>query len=276
MSEPLVDIRHLEFTYPDGTPALRDISFAIGRGESVGVIGSNGAGKSTLLLHLVGCLSSSAGSLTISGTRVQADTVNAIRRSVGLVFQNPDDQLFMPTVRDDVAFGPRNQGLSEVDVADRVREALAAVDAASLIDRPPYRLSGGEKRAVSIATVLAMSPEILVLDEPTAGLDPRARRHVIGLLNRLDHTRIVASHDLDLILEVCQRVILLHQGRIAADGGCRAVFGQPAMLADCGLEPPLSLQGCPVCRGAAAQSIESPSPSHPCPGLAIQASQGIQ
>jgi len=259
VSQPLVDIRHLEFTYPDGTPALRDISFAIGRGESVGIIGANGAGKSTLLLHLVGCLSATAGELTIRGTRVQRDTVDAIRRSVGLVFQNPDDQLFMPTVRDDVAFGPRNQGLAEAEVANRVRDALAAVGATGLIDRPPYRLSGGEKRAVSIAGVLAMSPEILVLDEPTAGLDPRARRQVIGLLNRLDHTRIVASHDLDLILDVCQRVILFRQGTVAADGGCAAVFGQPELLAECGLEPPLSLQGCPVCRGASpGRSLQGP------------------
>ncbi len=248
MNQPLVEIRDLKYVYPDGTAALRGVSFAVGRGESVGIIGANGAGKSTLLLHLVGCLSATAGQLTISGTPVQAGTLTSVRRSVGLVFQNPDDQLFMPTVRDDVAFGPRNQGLPEADVATRVREALAAVDADGLIDRPPYRLSGGEKRAVSIATVLAMLPEILVLDEPTAGLDPRARRHVIDLLNRLDHTRIVASHDLDLICDVCQRVILLHRGQVAADGSCQAVFSQAELLAECGLEPPLSRQGCPVCR----------------------------
>jgi len=247
VNQPLVEIRDLAYTYRDGTAALRGISFAIGRGESVGIIGANGAGKSTLLLHLVGCLCATAGRVTISGTPVRPDTLAAIRRSVGLVFQNPDDQLFMPTVRDDVAFGPRNQGLPEADVAQRVREALAAVDADGLIDRPPYRLSGGEKRAASIATVLAMSPEILVLDEPTAGLDPRARRHVIGLLNRLDHTRIVASHDLDLICEVCPRVILMRHGQVAADSSCQIVFGQRDLLAECGLELPLSMQGCPRC-----------------------------
>ena len=247
MSVPLIDICHLEFTYPDGTPALRDVSLAVCRGESVGIIGANGAGKSTLLLHLAGCLTPSGGKLTIGGTPLHRDTVDAIRRSVGVVFQNPDDQLFMPTVQDDVAFGPRNQGLAEAEVAGRVQEALAAVGAAGLVGRPPYRLSGGEKRAVSIATVLAMSPEILVLDEPTAGLDPRSRRNVIGLLNQLDHTRIVASHDLDLILEVCQRVILLRQGRVAADGRCAEVLRQSALLADGGLELPLTLQGCPVC-----------------------------
>lgn len=247
MNEPQIVATDLAFDYPDGTPALAGVSFAIGRGEAVGVVGANGAGKSTLLLHLVGCLLPSAGELTVGGHRLQRDTVTAVRQHVGLVFQNPDDQLFLPTVGEDVAFGPRNQDLPEEQVAARVREALSVVAAEHLIDRPPYRLSGGEKRAVSIATVLAMSPEILILDEPSAGLDPRSRRTLIGLLGSLDHTRIIASHDLDLILDVCGRVILMHHGRIAADGPTADLLRQPALLASCGLELPLALQACPAC-----------------------------
>ncbi len=171
----------------------------------------------------------------------------SLRQRVGLVFQNPDDQLFTPTVREDVAFGPRNQGLSAHEVVRRVDATLTAVNANHLSDRPPFRLSGGEKRIVSIATVLAMSPEILVLDEPSAGLDPGSRRSMIHLLNTLDHTRITASHDLDLVLETCQRVIVMHQGRIAADGPCRDILLDASLLTHCGLELPLSAQGCPRC-----------------------------
>ena len=217
------------------------------RGESVGIVGANGAGKSTLLMHLVGCLLPAAGDLFLAGVRLEKSTVPALRQHVGLVFQNPDDQLFTPTVREDVAFGPRNQGLAEHEVARRVQQTLADVNAIHLIDRPPYRLSGGEKRVVSIATVLAMAPDILVLDEPTAGLDPGSRRCLIQLLRKLEHTQIIASHDLDLILDTCQRVVVLHQGRIAADGPCRKILSDLPLLARCGLELPLSVQGCPHC-----------------------------
>jgi cobalt/nickel transport system ATP-binding protein len=244
---PVLEASHVCHTYPDGTQAIRDVTFAVAAGESVGIIGANGAGKSTLLLHLVGCLFPSEGTLTVGGIVAKANTVTAIRQQVGLVFQNPDDQLFMPTVQADVSFGPRNQGLTEEEVRLRVRQALDAVGELHLLERPPYRLSGGEKRAVSIATVLAMEPDILVLDEPSAGLDPTARRKVIRLLRGFNHTRIVASHDLDLVLEMCQRVILMRAGQVIADGICAEILRNAQLLSDCGLELPLSLQACPVC-----------------------------
>ena len=250
MTSAFLQASHLGFQYPDGTPGLRDVSFTFSPGESVGIVGANGAGKSTLLLHLVGCLLPSSGELTILGQPVRRQTVSRLRERVGLVFQNPDDQLFMPTVREDVEFGPRNQGLTDAEVEDRVRRAVGVVGVEQLLDRPPHHLSGGEKRAVSIATVLAMAPEALVLDEPSAGLDPHSRRQVIRLLQDLSCTRIIASHDLDLILDVCQRVILMHRGRIAADGPCREILQQADLLTDCGLELPLRLQACPVCEAA--------------------------
>jgi cobalt/nickel transport system ATP-binding protein len=166
-----------------------------------------------------------------------------------MVFQDPDDQLFMPTVAEDVGFGPLNLGLPPEDVGRRVDEALARVDATRLKERPPYRLSGGEKRAVAIATVLAMEPAILVMDEPSSGLDPRARRRLIGLLGSFAHTRIVATHDLDLAAELCERTIVMSAGRIAADGATREIFADDELLAASGLERPLGTRACPVCSG---------------------------
>jgi cobalt/nickel transport system ATP-binding protein len=168
-----------------------------------------------------------------------------------MVFQDPDDQLFMPTVFEDVAFGPTNLGLPPEEVEARAVDSLTRVDALRLRDRPPYRLSGGEKRAVAIATVLAMSPSILVMDEPTSNLDPAARRHFIGLLASFGHTKIVATHDLDMVLDLCERTIVMKEGRIAADGPTRELFADEAMLAACRLEKPLRMQGCPVCGGTA-------------------------
>jgi len=175
-----------------------------------------------------------------------------VRRTVGMVFQDPDDQLFMPTVYDDVAFGPLNLGLSSDEVAARVTESLTRVGAEPLRYKPPYRLSGGEKKRVAIATVLAMSPSILVMDEPTAGLDPFARRQLITLLKEFRHTRIFTSHDLDMVLELCNRVIVLHNGMVRADGPPVEIFRDDALLAACHLERPFSMQGCAVCRGSVA------------------------
>jgi len=247
MSHHIVAARQLSFSYPDSTPALKEVSFCIHHGESVAVIGANGAGKSTLLLHLNGYLAPAAGQVQIGEAAVTRHNLDEVRRTVGMVFQNPDDQLFMPTVYDDVAFGPLNLGRAPDEVERSVRTALASVGAAHLADKPPYRLSGGEKKRVAIATVLAMDPAILVMDEPTAGLDPFSRRELIGLLQAFNHTRIITSHDLDMVAEVCQRVIVLHEGGVRADGPLREIFADAQLLHDCRLEPPLSMQSCVNC-----------------------------
>jgi cobalt/nickel transport system ATP-binding protein len=247
MSHHIVEARDLYHVFPDGTRALEGVSFRITHGESVAVIGANGAGKSTLLLHLNGCLSATRGEVRIGDTPLAAGTLPDIRRTVGMVFQNPDDQLFMPTVFDDVAFGPCNLGLSGIDVEQRVVTALERVGAGHLRDKPPYHLSGGEKKRVAIATVLAMAPDILVMDEPTSGLDPCARRQLIGLIKDFHHTRIITSHDLDMVYEVCARTIILKQGVVAADGPTRDLFKDGNLLKECRLEKPLSLQGCLEC-----------------------------
>ncbi|MFO1426028.1 MAG: ABC transporter ATP-binding protein [Steroidobacteraceae bacterium] len=242
MSHHVVAVHGLEYRYPDGTRALRGIDFEIHHGEAVAVIGGNGAGKSTLLLHLNGLLLPSAGSVRVGDLPVTPATLAPVRRTVGYVFQDADDQLFMPTVRDDVAFGPLNMGLPVEEVARRVDEALERVGVAHLAERPPFHLSGGEKRAVAIAGVLAMSPAILVMDEPSAALDPAARRRLIEQLRGFDHTRIIATHDLDLVLDVCSRVLVLERGELRADGPPGRIFADAALLADCRLEPPLGWQ----------------------------------
>jgi cobalt/nickel transport system ATP-binding protein len=236
---PAIEIRSLAHSYVDGTPALRGVHLRVESGESVAVVGANGAGKSTLLLHLNGLLLASAGEVRIDGVTVARGTLAQVRRAVGFVFQDADDQLFMPTVQDDVAFGPSNQGLSPQEIDTRVRTALEAVDAIHLAGRAPYRLSGGEKRAVAIAGVLAMRPSILVLDEPSSGLDPAGRRRLIELLKSLTQTRVIATHDLDLALEVCGRVVVMHHGCIEADGSPQSIFADGALLRRCHLEPPL-------------------------------------
>jgi cobalt/nickel transport system ATP-binding protein len=247
MSHHIVQVKNLHHVYPDETVALRDVSFLIHHGESVGIIGANGAGKSTLLLHLIGYLSATSGEIVIGDDRLSKETLPEIRRTVGMVFQDPEDQLFMPTVFDDVAFGPLNLGLAADEIEIRVAEALERVGALDLRDKPPYHLSGGEKKRVAIATVLSMLPEILVLDEPTNGLDPQARRQLIALLQAFHHTRIVTSHDLDMILELCDRTIVLHEGKVMADGPTLEIFNNDELLKTCRLEKPFAMQGCPVC-----------------------------
>lgn len=247
MSHHRISAGELGFTYPDGTRALTSVTFEIGHGESVAIVGANGAGKSTLLMHLNGVLSPTQGAVHIGDVPVNKDTLTDVRKAVGFVFQNPDDQLFMPTVYDDVAFGPVNLGLPHAEMNARVLDALERVGALKLKDRPPYRLSGGEKRSVAIATVLAMCPNVLVLDEPSSGLDPRARRQLIGLLGSFDHTKIIATHDLDLALELCERTIVINEGSVAGDGPTREIFMDKSLLDACHLELPLGMQGCPVC-----------------------------
>jgi len=251
MTPPLVEVQDLTHTYPDGTEAVRGVSLRIHSGESVALVGANGAGKSTLLLHLNGVLIPQSGTVRIGEAQVAKAALPDIRRAVGMIFQDPDDQLFMPTVAEDVAFGPLNLGLAPEEVDRRVAAALLQVDAAHLRDRPPYRLSGGEKRLAAIATVLAVRPDILVMDEPSSSLDPRARRRLIELLAGLAHTKIIATHDLDLALDLCERTVVLREGRIVADGPTGAIFADDCLLLASHLEKPLRMQACPVCGGAA-------------------------
>lgn len=236
---PAVELSGVAYRYPDGTPALRGVDLRVEHGEALALVGANGAGKSTLLQHLNGLLLPERGSVVVEGRPVTPATLREVRRRVGFVFQDPDDQLFMPTVADDVAFGPLNLGLDAEAVRARVHAALEAVGAGTLAARATYRLSGGEKRAVALAGVIAMEPSILVLDEPTAALDPAGRRRLLELLRALAHTRIVATHDLDLVVELCPRVVVLHDGAVAADGDPAAVFADAALLHRCRLEPPL-------------------------------------
>lgn len=242
MSHHIVEVRDLHYAYPDGTEALNGASLRITHGEAVALVGANGAGKSTLLLHLNGWLATTRGEVLIGDTVVTRRTAALARRAVGMVFQDPDDQLFMPTVAEDVAFGPLNSGLPPDQVERRVALALDRVGMSQVAGRPPHRLSAGEKRAVAIATVLAMAPDILVMDEPSANLDPRGRRRVIELLQSFDHTRIIATHDLELVVEVCSRVIVMDRGRIVADGPARAILADEALMLDHGLEKPHSLR----------------------------------
>jgi len=247
MSHHIVEAKNLEFTYPDNTHALLGISFRIRHGESVAIVGANGAGKSTLLLHLNGYLTPTSGQVRIGDFPLTKETLQEVRRTVGMVFQDPDDQLFMSTVYDDVAFGPLNLGLPIEEVDVRVLKALDTVGMTHLKDRPPHRLSSGQKRRVAFATVLSMSPDILVMDEPTANLDPQARRQLINLLSTFKHSKIFATHDLDMVMDLCERTIILHDGKIKADGPTSEIFQNERLLAESHLEKPFRLQGCPVC-----------------------------
>ncbi|WP_042357180.1 energy-coupling factor ABC transporter ATP-binding protein [Bacillus rubiinfantis] len=247
MSRPIIDVSGLHFTYPDGHQAIKKISFTIHQGESVGIIGANGAGKSTLLMLLMGVLLPDEGQIFVGDVQLAKKNFPIIRQQIGMVFQDPDDQLFMTSVYDDVAFGPRNYRLSEAEVEQRVTRALELVGIPHLRDKAPFKLSGGEKKAAAIASVLSMQPEVLIMDEPTAALDPQARRRLLTLLNSFQHTKIITSHDLDMVLETCSRIIIIKEGQIAADGPVKGILGNEQLLEDCGLELPFSLQTCPIC-----------------------------
>ncbi len=242
MSHHIVELKDVRFRYPDGTEAIQGITFKIFHGESVGIAGANGMGKTTLLLNLGAHLLPTSGEVSIGEVTLTKKTRQEIRRKVGFVFQRTDDQLFMPTVYEDVAFGPINLGLTEEKVDERVKSALAMVGCLHLSNRPPHRLSEGQKRAVAIATVMAMDPDILIMDEPASNLDPKSRRHLINLLKGFEHTKIVASHDLDLILDVCKRCIIIREGRVVADGPAEEILLDKTLLEENSLELPLSRQ----------------------------------
>jgi cobalt/nickel transport system ATP-binding protein len=232
-----IEARDVRYRYPNGVVGLDGVDLSVQHGERVAVLGPNGAGKTTLMLHLNGLLSGS-GSLSVAGVRVGEGDARDLRARVGLVFQDPDDQLFMPTVREDVAFGPLNLGLSRAEAGDRVHEALAAVRMEHVADRAPHQLSLGQRRRVAIATVLAMRPSLLVLDEPSANLDPRARRELLEVLDAVATTMLVVTHDLPFAASLCSRAVVLSAGRIVADDACVAILGDDELLARHDLELP--------------------------------------
>ncbi len=230
MSTPTISVETLSFRYPDGTRALSAIDLHIHPGERVALLGPNGAGKTTLVLHMNGIHMPQQGEVRVSGLELTKETVREIRRRVGIVFQDPDDQLFMPTVRDDVAFGPHNLGLEGKALERRVEEALRTVEVAELADRPPNHLSYGQKRRVAIAGVLAMRPEILILDEPTSNLDPASREELYDTLLGLDITQLVVTHDLGFAGALCGRAVVLNGGSVVADGPAEGVLSDRDLL----------------------------------------------
>lgn len=242
MSHHYLRFDDVHYRYPNGYEALCGVSFCITHGEKVALVGANGAGKSTLLLHTNGLLMPSQGEVVMGGIKLTRRTLPLVRQSVGLVFQDSDNQLFMPTVEEDVAFGPSNMRLEPEEIRRRVTEALDAVGALDLRGASPFRLSGGQKKRVAIATVLSMEPSVLVMDEPTSNLDPRARRQIIDLIHRFSHTTLITTHDMEMVLDLCDRTIVMKEGRIVADGSTRHVFGDLALLEECGLEQPCELR----------------------------------
>jgi cobalt transport protein ATP-binding subunit len=234
----MLALHDLRYTYPDGTVALRGVSLVIAPGEKVALVGPNGAGKSTLLLHLNGVLRSPDAAVLVDGAPVDASTVKRVRARVGMVFQDPDDQLFSPTVFDDVAFGPLHMGLADAEVRARVARALDQVGMAGFEGRMPHHMSLGQRKRVAIATVLSMDPALLALDEPSAGLDPRARRGLIELLRKLPQAQMVSTHDMRMVAEVFPRTVVLEAGAVAYDGPSGRILGDGALLERFGLEAP--------------------------------------
>ncbi len=233
-----IECRDVTFSYPRDRAVLHDIDLSVEHGESIGLVGANGAGKSTFLKLLVGLLTGYEGEIRVQGQPVTKKHLTDIRKKVGYVFQDSDSQLFMSTVYEDVAFGPRNYGCSEQETEERVTEALRKVRIEALRDRQIYRMSGGEKKLASIATILAMEPEIVLLDEPSIALDPRNRRNLIGILNGMRETKIIASHDLDMILDTCERTVLLAEGKIICQGDTEGILRDGELLEKYGLELP--------------------------------------
>ena len=238
MNTPVLDVRGLAFAYPDGHQALFGVDLHVHRGERVALLGPNGAGKTTLVLHLNGILTAGAGKVAVSGLPVEKSNLREVRRRVGIVFQDPDDQLFLGSVRQDVAFGPANLGLSGAALEQRVMTALDQVGMADFAERPPHHLSFGQRRRVAVATVLAMEPEILVLDEPSSNLDPASRRELADILRSLDVTVLMVTHDLPYALELCPRSVVLSDGVVVADGRTFDVLTDGPLMAAHRLELP--------------------------------------
>lgn len=249
---PSLDVRGLAYAYPDGHQALFGVDLSVGRGERVALLGPNGAGKTTLVLHLNGILDAGAGTVAVAGLPVEKRNLAEIRRRVGIVFQDPDDQLFMPTVREDVAFGPAAAGLRGPELEARVLAALAQVGMAEFAGRPPHHLSFGQRRRVAVATVLAMEPEILVLDEPSSNLDPASRRELADILRSLDITVLMVTHDLPYALELCPRAVILSDGAIVADGPTHELLGDEALMGAHRLELPFGFDPRSVAPGSVA------------------------
>ncbi|MFE7775686.1 energy-coupling factor ABC transporter ATP-binding protein [Streptomyces sp. NPDC057445] len=245
-----LEVRGLAYAYPDGHQALFGVDLSIARGERVALLGPNGAGKTTLVLHLNGILVGGAGTVTVSGLPVGKQHMAEIRRKVGIVFQDPDDQLFMPTVREDVAFGPAAAGLRGAELEKRVRDALDQVGMGEYLERPPHHLSFGQRRRVAVATVLVMEPEILVLDEPSSNLDPASRRELADILRSLDVTVLMVTHDLPYALELCPRSVILSEGVIAADGRTQELLGDAELMRAHRLELPFGFDPRAVTMGA--------------------------
>ncbi len=237
MSHHIIEFKNISFCYSASTHVLNDLSFKIEHGESIAILGANGAGKSTLLNLIIGNILPTQGDIIVGDHEVKKENLKEIRRSVGMIFQNPDDQLFMPTVYEDVSFGPYNLGFSQNKIAESVKKSLNSVNAWHLKDRPPFKLSGGEKRRVAIATVMAMNPNILLLDEPSTNLDWRSKEDLISILKNFTHTKIIATHDLNLVARVCTRSIILDDNKIVADGHVDEIFKDSQMLIKCGVGP---------------------------------------
>ena len=238
MNAPLIELRGVSFRYPDGHAALDNLSLSIGAGERIAVLGPNGAGKSTLCLHLNGILRPTSGQVLVGGSAITDATVADVRRRVGVVFQDPDDMLFMPTVAQDVAFGPANLGLTRDEINQRVDEALGMVGMSAVKDRPPHHLSFGQRKRVAAAAVLAMEPDVLVLDEPSSNLDPRSRREFAEILAKLPQTLVMVTHDLPYALQLCDRAVIVDEGTLAADGPITQILRDSSLLEAHDLELP--------------------------------------
>ena len=240
----MIQFQNVSFSYDSANPVVQNLSFTIQKGETVGLIGANGAGKSTIMKLLLGLIHGQ-GEITVDGLPLNKQNIPAIRQKIGFVLQDSDNQMFMPTVYEDMIFGPRNYGLSKEDTERRVDDVLNRLGLSELKHRYNHKISGGEKRMAAIATILAMEPEMILMDEPSTALDPVNRRTVINTIRQLPQTKLIASHDLDMILDTCQRVILLSHGNIVADGDAEAILRDKALLEANRMELPFCLQGYP-------------------------------